>query len=282
VSAKPPYRRSVITDEVSQDLDRAIRLARAFGLEGLDIRTVWEKGVHQLDDDELDRLKRAADGAGLRIPSVAPPFLKCNLDEWPEHRRILERSLRAAERLGARIVRGFTFWKGAAPWERIVDAYREVAPTIERSGMVVGIENEPACMLGTTERITRLLREIGSPNVKALWDPANGTHDGERAFPDAFERVIAETVHVHLKDGRHVDRRWQHAIVGEGEVGLIDVSRALAQRGYSGWVALETHYRPQPTGADLTRPGGSSLSELGEEGTRACLIGWERVLAAAG
>jgi sugar phosphate isomerase/epimerase len=90
--------------------------------------------------------------------------------------------------------------------------------------------------------------------------------------------VIADTVHVHLKDGRHVDGKWEHAIVGEGDVGVADVLRALRDGPYDGWIALETHYRPKPTGADLTRPGGSALSELGEEGTRACLIGWNRAL----
>ena len=271
-------RRSVITDEISQDLDRAIALAREFDLEGLDIRTVWDKRIDLLDEDELARLRRASDDAGLAIPSIAPPFLKCNHDEWPEHKRVLERSMRAADRLGATIIRGFTFWKGAATFDQIVDAYREVAPAIERAGMVVGIENEPSCVIGTTERLPELLAAIGSPAVKALWDPANGAHDGERAVPDAYERVIADTVHVHLKDGRHVNGKWEHAIVGEGEVGVVDVLRAL--RHFDGWIALETHYRPKPTGADLTRPGGSALSELGEEGTRACLVGWDRALRA--
>jgi sugar phosphate isomerase/epimerase len=273
-------KRSVLTDEISQSFDRAVDLAREFSLDGLDVRTVWEKRIDLLDDDELARLKLAAGDAGLAIPSIAPPFLKCNLDEWPEHRRVLERSLRAAEKLGARVVRGFTFWKGAATFEQIVDAYREVAPTIERAGLVVGIENEASCVIGTTERLPELLDAIGSPAVWALWDPANGAHDGERAYPDAFARIVDQTVHVHLKDGRHVGGKWEHAIVGEGEVGVVDVLRALRDSPYDGWVALETHYRPQPTGADLTRPGGSALSELGEEGTRACLLGWNRALRA--
>ena len=272
------YRRSVVTDEISQDLDRAIALAREFGLEGLDVRSVWDKTIHELDDDELSRLRRAADAAGLAIPSVAPPFLKCRPDEWTEHKRILDRTLRAADRLGATIVRGFTFWRDTATFEQVVDAYREVAPTIERSGLTVAIENEPSCTLGTTERIPELLAAIGSPNVRALWDPANAAAMGERAYPDAFERIYPHTIHVHLKDGRLVDGKWQHSIVGEGKVGLVDVSRALAEHGYDGWVALETHYRPKPTGADLERPAGSAFSSLGEEGTRACLIGWRKVL----
>jgi len=65
--ALTPYRRSVVSDEISQDLDRAIALAREFGIEGLDIRSVWGKTVHELDDDELRRLKGAADAAGLAI-----------------------------------------------------------------------------------------------------------------------------------------------------------------------------------------------------------------------
>jgi len=71
-----------------------------------------------------------ADEAGLRIPSVAPPFLKCEIDseaEWRQHKLILLRSLRAAEALGATVVRGFTFWRRAGVerhFERIVDAYR--------------------------------------------------------------------------------------------------------------------------------------------------------------
>jgi L-ribulose-5-phosphate 3-epimerase len=282
-----PYRRSVITDEISQDLDRAIALASEFGLDGLDVRSVWGKTVHELDDAELDRLKGAADAAGLAIPSVAPPFMKCEVDsadEWAQHRRILERSLRAAERLGARYVRGFTFWKRVGVsrhWPRIVEAYREVAPTIERAGLIVAIENEPACMLGTTELLPRLIDEIGSPAVRALWDPANGAHDGELPFPDAFERVMPLTVHVHVKDGRHVGGKWRHAVVGQGEVGLVDVSRALAARGYDGWVTLETHYRPAATGADLSSPRGERFSELGEQGTRECLVGWDDVLRRA-
>lgn len=287
--ARPPlpYRRSVITDEISQDLDRAVALARRFDLAGLDIRSVWGKGIHELDDDELRRLRATADAAGMAVPSIAPPFLKCDIDspdEWVAHKAILDRSLHAAEVLGSQYVRGFTFWrKGslADNWGRIVDAYREVVPTIERSGLVVAIENEAACQIGTTERLPELLRDIGSRSVRALWDPANGAVDGEVAYPDAFERIIDDTVHIHLKDGRQVDGKWQHAIVGEGAVDLVAVSRALARRGYDGWVALETHYRPRQTDADLARPSGERFSEAGEEGTYACLVGWDRVLTAA-
>lgn len=285
--AKLPYRRSVITDEISQDLDRAIAVASAFGLQGLDIRSVWGTPIHELDDAQLRRLADSARAAGLEIPSVAPPFWKCEIDDSDEcarHKLILERALRAADRLGARVVRGFTFWRkaGVATYrERIVEAYREVLPLIERSGLIVGIENEPSCMLGTAAEVARLVDELGSPAIQALWDPANGTQAGERAYPEGFLEMRSRMVHIHLKDGRYVKGAWQHAVVGDGEVGLVDVSRALADYGYAGWVTLETHYRPSGTAADFRLPGGETFSELGEAGTVMCLHGWNQLLAEA-
>jgi L-ribulose-5-phosphate 3-epimerase len=279
-----PYRRCVITDEISQDIERAIALALEFGLEGLEIRSVWDKTIHELNDDELARLKRLADEAGLAIPAVAPPFLKCRIDspdEWTQHRRILERTFRAADRLGARIVRGFTFWRQDSyldHWERIVDAYLAVVPAIEQSDLTVAIENEGACMIGTTEPLVRLVREINSRHVRALWDPANGFHDGERAYPDAYQRVISETVHIHVKDGRITGDRHEHAILGDGQVGLGDVFGALARDSFDQWVSLETHYRPNAIEADFRRPGGRAFSESGEQGTYECLTAWNRLL----
>lgn len=157
-----------------------------------------------------------------------------------------------------------------------------MAPEVERSGLTLAIENEGACVLGTTERIPELLEAVGSPSVRAIWDPANGAHDGELPYPTAFERIVPWAVHVHLKDGQHVAGRWEQRVVGEGEVGLLAISRGLVSSGYEGWVALETHYRPRAIGADFSRPSGEAFSELGEEGTYACLKGWERVLQAAG
>ena len=41
-------KRGVITDEISQDIEKAASLAKQYGLTGLEIRSVWEKGPHEL------------------------------------------------------------------------------------------------------------------------------------------------------------------------------------------------------------------------------------------
>ena len=60
----------------------------------------------------------------------------------------------------------------------------EPAAMAERRGMVLVIENEHACYLGTGAQTARVLAEIASPSVRAVWDPGNAFMDGEQPLPD--------------------------------------------------------------------------------------------------
>src|SRR5258708_25154931 len=125
------YRRSVITEEISQDLDAVIDVARAFRLDALEIRTVWDTRVDLLDDAAVKRLRATASAANLAIAAVAPPFYKCDIDspdERREHLDILRRSIDIGNRLGTGLIRTFTFWKTRSlddVFDRVVDYYAE-------------------------------------------------------------------------------------------------------------------------------------------------------------
>src|SRR5437867_3483203 len=108
------FTRAVISDEISQDLDLAARMARDFGLDQLELRTAWDVRIDNMNLGELARVKDIASKSALGIVSLATPFLKCNLGndaEYQEHLEILRRSIAAAHTLGAQIIRTFTFWK---------------------------------------------------------------------------------------------------------------------------------------------------------------------------
>ena len=40
------FKKGVITDEISQDMGQAVELASKYGLDGVEIRSVWEKSPH--------------------------------------------------------------------------------------------------------------------------------------------------------------------------------------------------------------------------------------------
>ena len=286
------YRRSVITDEISQNFDDVLEVARAFSLDGLEIRSVWDTRVDRLDDAAVRRLREATERAGLVVCAVAPPFYKCDLDdprERSEHLEILRQAIDVGQRLGTSLIRTFTFWKKGSPravWERLIESYQEPVAIARQLGATLAVENEYACMIGTGSDLARFVREVSQPEVKALWDPCNAFFEesDERPYPAGYHEVRDLTVHVHLKDAVRdaPGSKPRLTPLGDGAVDVAGQLGALVRDGYTGFVSLETHWRPDALDAETVRlPGGHTFSENAAVATIQCLKNWDRIRQAA-
>ncbi len=285
------YRRAVITDEISQDLGVVLDLAQSFQLDGIEIRTIWDTRIDQLTPEQVRCLRSAVDDAGLVVCAVAPPFYKCDVDrpdERREHLDLLRRAIDVGLRLGTRLVRTFTFWREYAldeVWDRLVEAYQEPLDLARANGVTLAIENEAACHVGTGRELARFLAALDRPEAAALWDPCNALYaePAERPFPDGYEAVRNRLVHVHLKDAVRVAGEVTPRLtpLGQGEVDVAGQLRALERHGYTGFVSLETHWRPQPVDEALLRqPGGRTFSESAAMATAYCLQLWDTLRSA--
>ena len=278
------YRRAVITDEISQDLDLAVGMAAEFGLDGIEIRTAWDVRIDRMSAEQLRRVRDVAGARELAVASLASPVFKCAIDdpaEVAEHFEILKRCIDAAHALDTRFVRAFTFWRVADPASRIAeisDRFAEASRMIAGSGLTLVIENEHTCNVATSDEIVGFLGTLADPAVRALWDPCNAYWSGELdAVGAGYERVRPFIAHVHVKDAVPSSGGGHEAtVLGAGEVGVARQLEALKHDGYDGFVSLETHYRVHATLDDelVKRPGGSAFSAGGEEGTRRCLVAW--------
>ena len=280
------YRRSVITDEISQDLEDVLAVAQAFHLDGLEIRTVWDTRVDQLDAAAVRRLREAVERAGLVVAAVAPPVYKCDIDnpeERREHLDILRRAIDVGLRLGSRIVRTFTFWKKrplAEVWETLLEAYQEPIAIARSAEVILAIENESSCTIGSGSDLARFLAALDCPEARALWDPCNAYYEtaAEEPFPTGYHQIRDYLIHVHLKDAVRDPGAARPRLVplGEGAVAVAPLLQALRQDGYSGFVSLETHWRPTALDEETVRlPGGRAFSERGAVATIRCLQNWE-------
>jgi len=284
------FKLSVITDEVSQDLEVAARFAQRFNLNGLEIRSLWGKKPQELLG-ELGKIKTILSEYGLEISAIASPFFKADIHsekEYREHLEILRNCSELAKGLGTDIIRGFTFWrKGSLSdyLERIIGKFQKPLEIIEAEGITLGIENEPSTFVGNGRELALFLNRLGSRNVKAIWDPGNDTFDpsGEIPYPDGYRHVRGRIVHMHVKDGvrRGAEGRYEGAPVGEGDVDYLGQLRALKKDGYRGYLSLETHWRPKKklTEEQVTRPGGTEFSSLGEEASEICMRNLLRILS---
>src|SRR5688572_16051927 len=171
------FRTAAITDEFSPDLETALGGMSDVGMTGAEMRLVSGRNMIDLANDEVDRVRAAVQKRGMTIISLASPLLKCVLPDSPaldtrvEHDvfgspytyedqpRLTGRAFEIAERLGARIIRVFSYWRTVEP-ERCLPAaaaaLHELGETAAKRGITIALENEQACNAGTAGEAARL------------------------------------------------------------------------------------------------------------------------------
>ena len=259
------YRIAAITDEFSPDsLEAALAGMTEVGMTGAELRVVGRRNMIDLSDEEVDAVRAEVEGKGLEIVSLASPLLKCVLPGAPpldsrvqhdvfgsphtfEDQPVLtRRAFEIAERLGVRIIRVFSYWRTTDPekcFPRLRDALLALADTAASRGVVIALENEHACNVGTAAEAARFLATIDHPALQLLWDPANASILGETPFPDGYNLLPASRiVHVHAKDCYVKDHKPVWGAVGEMGIDWRGQIAALRRDGYRGWISLETHW----------------------------------------
>ncbi|MBI3697743.1 MAG: sugar phosphate isomerase/epimerase [Acidobacteria bacterium] len=284
-----PFTLAFITDEFCQDFERAVATAVELGYQAVEVRTVWDRNIVDLEPAQVQRLKAIADGAGIRILSIASPVFKCTHPEGGaiDHRfeqdafhaahqfadqpRILERSIQVALELGAPIVRVFSFWRTMEPqrlFGRIVESLALAIDQAAKHGVTIGLENEHACNIATAAEAAPVLRTLPEAHFGLVWDPGNSYMAGETPYPDGYALLPpGRMIHVHAKDGVRsaTGDRVNWGPLGEGEIDWRGQLAALARDGYRGAISIETHWGG---------PGGNK-----EEGTRICAMRLKELVA---
>jgi len=96
-----------ITGEMSDDFEEALKLGAEAGVDTVQLRMgLFGKGIDQLDEDDIVRVKDTLDKYGMRVGMLLPPFAKCNIEEAEtvaEHHKIFVRTVEIAHEFGSRI-----------------------------------------------------------------------------------------------------------------------------------------------------------------------------------
>jgi len=279
------FRLAVFTDEITQDFARAVEIAKQFQLDGVEVRSVWNKPPQDLDEEDRKKMKAILEGTGLKVCSIASPFFKCELDsdeEYEQHLDILRRCIDLGKFFDCDMIRGFTFWRRGdveEVWQRIVDRYEEPVKILEASDARIAMENESSCYVGNGADTARFIKDVGSDRVRACWDPCNELSDprGSTPYPDGYEAIKPYMIHMHIKDAVPGEGCCE---VGEGVIDYHGQFQALIDDGYEGYASLETHWRPERLEGRIVRtPGGAEFSEGGEMPSIVCLEAIQRIIA---
>ena len=295
-----PFRLSVINDEISPDFDHACSVAaNDFGLQWIELRSMWKKNITDLTDEEVDKSKEILAKYKLRVTDIASPLFKVNWPGAPQSKEgpprdqfhadadfkhqdeVLNRCIELCKAFQTDRIRCFDFWRieDQKPYRAAInDKLRAAAKVCAEHSLILLLENEPACNTATGPEAAQLLKEIREPNFMLNWDPGNSaTFAGDTPYPDDYKLLPKHRIgHCHFKDTlRPAGAHWEWAPVGSGIIDWVGQFKAFVRDDYHFAVSLETHWHggvPEP---------GSGMS-VGEASTRISMKGLKATLAKAG
>jgi L-ribulose-5-phosphate 3-epimerase len=279
------FKLSVITDEITQDLGHALEIAsQEFGLGFVELRTLWNKNIINLDQKEIAEVQKLLRKYSLQVTDIASPLFKTDCPGAPKSKyspakpqfgadypfekqgEVLEHAMAVAKALGTNRVRCFDFWRleDQEPFRAAMnDMLRKAAEDAAKVKMTLLLENESECNTATGAEAARTLHAVQSPNFQLNWDPGNAADFGEIAFPDGFQKLPKERIgHMHCKDVvRKADGSFEWAAMGRGIIDYVGQFRALVQAGYRGTMSLETHWNGASSAEESSRQSFAGMKE---------------------
>lgn len=230
-------KKSIITDQVSQDLKEACALIESYGYKYVELHNVFGKSIEECDEKEVEEIKRILDKHHLKVTNIATTvFFLCPLYEHykvslfnPEfhcikgdvntHLYYLENACKIANALDCTNVRVFPFRYPDNPdtiivgndkdLEAMVSPLTKAADIAKKYNVTLALENCPYSHCPKGEMTNKLAEMINHPNLKLLWDPANSYRAEKHQVPPQYLTLSLEEecalvhdkiAHIHLKN----------------------------------------------------------------------------------
>ena len=238
-----PIKKGVLLEMLPEKLsypDR-FKMARDVGFEVVQAPT-------EGDEHKAEEIKKAADGAGIRIDSVMNmdhwkyPLSSSNPADVEKSLAGMRTSLHNAKLWGAdtvllvpAVVDSKTSYQDA--WVRSKKEIQKLMPLAEELKVVIAIEEVWNKFLLSPLEMAKYIDEFKSPWIKAWFDVGNVVLYG---YPQDWIHTLGKRiVKVHLKDFKRKEDGYAWVNLGEGDVDWTAVRQAFADVGYSGSAITE-------------------------------------------
>lgn len=133
---------------------------------------------------------------------------------------------------------------GFVPDDRSSAEYRAIREAMEEICNFIGERKTFALETGqeSAPALLEFIDDVGRPNLKINFDPANMILYGTGDPVESFRAVSGQVVSVHCKDGVKPDgagRLGTEMPLGKGEVDFPAFLKAVAEKGYRGILSIE-------------------------------------------
>ena len=246
-------------DEISPELDEQLGTLTGESIRFLELRSVWDKNVLDLTDNEVRKVGTAMSERGIGVSSVGSPIGKVPINQnFAPHLERFRRALRVARVLESPYVRVFSFFmpEGEDPAvyrDEVLERMGTLAREAEDAGIVLVHENEKEIYGDVPGRCLDILTQVDSPYLRAAWDAANFVQCGvERPYQEGYDSLRPYLEYVHVKDA--LSGSGTVVPAGEGDGEIRETISALRASGFDGFFSLEPHLASSGTYSGFSGP----------------------------
>jgi L-ribulose-5-phosphate 3-epimerase len=242
-STRLPIKKAVLLSMLPKSmsmLDR-FKLAVDCGFEQIECPTTEDQG-------QVEEIKRAAEGSGLRIHSVMNmahwkyPLSSADSSVVATSMKGMETSLRNAHFWGAdtvllvpAVVDAQTGYREA--WKRSQEEIRRLIPLAKELNVIIAVEEVWNKFLLSPIEFASYVDSFNSPSIRAYFDVGNVVING---YPQDWIRILGPRIaKLHIKDFKFAKREAQFVPLREGEIDWLEVYKALAEIAYRGSATVE-------------------------------------------
>lgn len=234
---------SGFSDEIDENIEKQFSYLKAHDIKFFEPRGVDGKNVADLNNDEVLALKEKMDEYGIKASSIGSPIGKIQItDDFDVHIKKLKRVIEISKMLGTKYIRVFSFFIPNGEYEKYRDEviYRMKTMTAlaEKEKIVLLHENEKGIYGDMAERCLEIVKEVNSPSLRCVFDPANFVQCNQKTYPNAYEILRPYIEYMHIKDALP-DGTVVPASKGEGRVE--EILKHLYDSGYCGFLSIEPH-----------------------------------------
>jgi sugar phosphate isomerase/epimerase len=226
----------------------AVALASRLGFDGVEVSLGRKVDGDRLPLDNPDQIaayREAFQRHSLRPAGTCLDVLHVNYlkNDKLGQKWVLD-GIRLTKLLNAKVMLLPFFGKGALETQQekdyVGDVLRELGPEAAKAGVTLGIENTISA-----EDNARILERSQSKSVLVYYDVGNSTRGGFDVVREIEWLGGKRIGQVHLKDNP--------GYLGEGQIDIPAVLRALSRIGFKGFANLETSSPSKSVEADMRR-----------------------------
>ena len=209
---------SAFADEAGAALEEQIEALVANGIHYIEPRNVWGKGILTLSDDDLYKIKKALDKAGIKVNSLGSPIGKYPINEpFENHLKDFFRAIEVCKILETKNMRIFSFFipKDKDPGQYSDEVVRRMTQLYEiasENGITLNHENEKNIFGQNPPEVHYLTEKL--PGIKFIFDGANYRMSG-CDVDDGMAASLKNFGYFHVKDA--IFESQTIVPVGEGE-----------------------------------------------------------------